>query len=137
MAVLQFAFDGSDDNPHRPENITRDTVAYTGTHDNNTCVGWFESLDDGAKEFVFNVLKRPPVDDIAGTMIDVVFESPAQLAIVPLQDILRLGSQARMNTPGVAENNWQWTFQWRQVDDHVGAQIRRVVERSERMNDDR
>ena len=91
MAVLQFANDDSD-NPHNPENHTEDMVVYTGTHDNDTTVGW----------------GKKPVKE----MIAAALESPAELAIIPLQDLMGLGSEARMNTPGTQEGNWEWRFDW-------------------------
>jgi 4-alpha-glucanotransferase len=135
MAVLQFAFDGSMENPHRPENITFDTVAYTGTHDNNTCVGWFESLDEREKGFVFEVLGRPYEQDIAAVMIEETYRSDACLAIAPLQDFLGLGANARMNTPGATQNNWRWKFQWQQMSDSAVSRIGKWVDDSGRYPD--
>ena len=91
MAVLHFANDDVD-NPHNPENHSEDTVVYTGTHDNDTTVGW------GGK----------PVQDL----IQDALNSPANLAIIPLQDVMGLDSQARMNTPGTLDGNWEWGFNW-------------------------
>ena len=91
MAVLHFANDDVD-NPHNPENHSEDTVVYTGTHDNDTTVGW------GGK----------PVQDL----IQDALNSPANLAIIPLQDVMGLDSQARMNTPGTLDGNWEWRFDW-------------------------
>ena len=96
MAVLQFANDDSG-NPHNPENHTADMVVYTGTHDNDTTVGW----------------GKKPVKE----MITTALESPAELTIIPLQDVMRLGSDARMNTPGIQEGNWEWKFDWEELDD--------------------
>ena len=111
MSVLQFAFDDDNkDNPHKPENITRDRVVYTGTHDNNTTKGWWEEKQ--------RKRLKPYIRDgetICKTMIRLANESPAKMAIIPLQDILELGSEARMNTPGVAHGNWQWKFRWDQL----------------------
>ena len=91
MAVLHFANDDVD-NPHNPENHSEDTVVYTGTHDNDTTVGWGEK----------------PVQDL----IQDALNSPANLAIIPLQDVMGLDSQARMNTPGTLDGNWEWRFNW-------------------------
>lgn len=133
MAVLQFAFDGSPENPHRPENIGRDRVAYTGTHDNDTCVGWYDALDPGTRRFVRDVLGRGDDADIAGIMIDAALESAACLAVVPLQDVLGLGTRARMNTPGRSNGNWQWRFDWSQIGDALASSIRSRVDRSGRV----
>jgi len=127
MSVLQFAFDHFDDNPHKPANITPDTVVYTGTHDNDTCVGWFGGLEAHEKEYVFQVLEVPPTEDIAPLMIETAMHSRADRAIAPLQDFLGLGSEARMNTPGVGEGNWGWSFEWDMLSDQLAAQIRSMV----------
>lgn len=110
MRVLQFAFDGSSDNPHLPGNYVHNTVVYTGTHDNPTTRGWFEALSDQQRQDVWKFLKRPAgmSGDAALALIEQAWSSPAALAIAPLQDLLNLGSDARMNQPGLAEGNWQW-----------------------------
>ncbi len=123
MAVLQFAFDHFDDNPHKPANITPDTVVYTGTHDNDTCVGWFNGLQPAEKDSVFQVLGVEPTEDIALLMIETAMHSRAELAIAPLQDFLGLGSEARMNTPGVSTGNWHWQFRWNMLDDGLAGRI--------------
>ena len=111
MSVLQFAFDDDNkDNPHKPENITIDRVVYTGTHDNNTTKGWWEEKQ--------RKRLKPYMKDgetVCQTMIRLASKSPARMAIFPLQDILELDGDARMNTPGVAHGNWQWKFRWDQL----------------------
>lgn len=114
MLVLQFAFDGSDDNPYLPANHVENAVVYTGTHDNDTSCGWFASLDEGAREFVSTRLGHP--DSVPAALVDAACASPARLAMLPMQDLLGLGSEARMNTPGTVGGNWGWQFQWSQVD---------------------
>jgi 4-alpha-glucanotransferase len=108
--VLQFAFDGHPENPHLPENFTSNTVVYTGTHDNNTTRAWFEELSASEREIVWTCLGRPggQVCDAARELIRMAWSSRAALAITPLQDLLNLGSDARMNVPGRAEGNWRW-----------------------------
>jgi 4-alpha-glucanotransferase len=108
--VLQFAFDGQLDNPHLPHNYVTNTVVYTGTHDNTTTRGWFEELSDDLRENVWRYLERPAgeTDEIAWELIRLAWSSPAALAIVPLQDLLNLGPEARMNQPGRADANWCW-----------------------------
>ncbi len=108
MAVLQFAFDAFEDNPHKPVNINPDCVAYTGTHDNDTTLGWYRSLDEHTRQLVQEMLQLQPGDDPVDAMISTLFQTRASLAVVPMQDFLKLGSEARMNTPGVAEGNWRW-----------------------------
>ena len=108
MSVLQFAFDDDNkDNPHKPENITFDRVVYTGTHDNNTTKGWW---NDKKRKRLKPYMETE--ESVCQTMIRLAKESPARMAIIPIQDIMELGSEARMNTPGVAHGNWQWKFSW-------------------------
>jgi 4-alpha-glucanotransferase len=114
MAVLQFAFDGSPDNPHLPRNHSTRAVAYTGTHDNDTTVGWYSKLSPAARELVRAGLGVESVE-VPNAMLDAVYASPAQLAIAPMQDLLGLGSDARMNTPGTTEGNWRWRLRWADI----------------------
>ena len=108
--VLQFAFDGHSDNPHLPENYLPNMVVYTGTHDNPTTREWYEELPTGQRQTVWRCLKRPegPGSDVAPALIELAWSSRAALAIAPLQDVLNLGAEARMNVPGRAEGNWRW-----------------------------
>src|SRR5579864_8540254 len=110
MRVLQFAFDGHADNPYLPHNFVHNTVAYTGTHDNATTQQWYEELPDYQKQNFWNYLKRAPGTsvDAAPELMRLAWSSPAALAIAPLQDLLNLGSEARMNVPGRADGNWRW-----------------------------
>ena len=111
MAVLQFGFD--DDyttSPHHPSNISSMQVTYTGTHDNDTTLGWWNSIKDTSKRRVIDLVGDS--DDIIGSMIDLATKGNSQLCIIPLQDILRLDSAARMNIPGVEHGNWRWRFSW-------------------------
>ncbi|HYZ40626.1 MAG TPA: 4-alpha-glucanotransferase [Stellaceae bacterium] len=110
MRVLQFAFDGHPDNPHLPDNYTANTVVYTGTHDNPPAREWYEELPASQRQFLWRYLKRPEgrSSDAAPALIELAWSSAAALAIVPLQDVLDLGAEARMNVPGRAEGNWRW-----------------------------
>ena len=110
MAVLQFGFDGNPPNPHHPANIQADQVVYTGTHDNNTTHGWWASLDDGTKQRVHHLLQ--PDETPTEGLMRLAKESDAGMAMFPLQDVLGLGEDARMNTPGTFEGNWRWAFEW-------------------------
>ncbi len=115
MAVLQFAFDSSADNPNKPENIGENTVVYTGTHDNDTTRGWFDGLPAEMKERVRLELGIENDGEAVEAMIRTAFDTRANLAVIPLQDFLGLGSEARMNTPGTREGNWCWRFHWDQL----------------------
>jgi 4-alpha-glucanotransferase len=108
--ILQFAFDGDAGNPYLPHNYVPNTVVYTGTHDNNTTRGWFDTLPEDQRQNVWNYLKRPNggSDEVAWELIRLAWSSAAGLAIAPLQDLLNLGAEARMNLPGSVGGNWRW-----------------------------
>jgi 4-alpha-glucanotransferase len=108
--VLQFAFDGNPENPHLPENYSANTVVYTGTHDNNTTRGWFESLPEPERRRVWGYLNRAEggSNEIAEEFIRLAWSSVAALAIAPLQDLLNLGAEGRMNLPGSTDAHWRW-----------------------------
>lgn len=114
MTVLQFAFSGDADNPHLPANHVEDAVVYTGTHDNDTTLGWYESLDDEARALVYRELGHPP-EAMPWALVRAALESVSRLTMLPMQDALGLGRGHRMNTPGTVEGNWQWAFAWDQV----------------------
>lgn len=105
--VLQFAFDGNPQNPHLPENYPASTVVYTGTHDNNTTPGWFEALSEMERTKVWHYLRQANAagDEVAGGLLRLAWSSKAALAIAPLQDLLNLGAEARMNLPGTSHSN--------------------------------
>jgi len=110
MRVLQFAFDGGPDNPYLPHNYVPNTVVYTGTHDNPTKRESFDELPGEQRQAVWDYLKRSPGQsgEVAWELIGLAWSSVATLAIAPLQDVLNLGGEARMNAPGRAEDNWRW-----------------------------
>ena len=122
MKVLQFAFE-SDESAYQPHRFeSANCVCYTGTHDNDTTRGWFEHADEAVRKRVVSYLEKmfpgsQPVDDdhIAEAMIRTAMASRADTAIFPMQDILNLGSEARMNVPGTAADNWRWRFSWGDV----------------------
>ena len=132
MAVLQFAFDAHSDNPHKPENVEADTVYYTGTHDNDTTVGWFAGLPAEVRQ---QVMQQLGVDDparVLETMQDIVLDSRAALAVLPLQDLLGLGREARMNTPGTAGGNWGWRFQWDDLPADLAPSLKQKIHKAHR-----
>jgi len=110
MHVLQFAFDGKPDNPHLPSNYMHNTVVYTGTHDNPTTRGWIEELSDSERKSVMDYLKLQSGKnaDAAPALMNLAWSSVAAVSMAPLQDLLNLGGEARMNVPGHAEGNWSW-----------------------------
>ena len=110
MKILQFAFDSGSDNPYLPPHHLPNSVVYTGTHDNNTTLGWWRSLNTAGKQQVRDQLQQP-CRNMPWPLIETAFSSIANLAIIPLQDALSLPAACRMNIPGTAIGNWQWRFQ--------------------------
>ena len=111
MAVLQFGFEGElDTNPHHPRNISSDQVIYTGTHDNDTTIGWY---NEATNEIRSNLSKLAHAgENPLQTMLRLAQSTDAGLVIIPMQDILGLDTSCRMNAPGTVEGNWQWRFDW-------------------------
>jgi 4-alpha-glucanotransferase len=134
MRVLQFAFDGDPRNMFLPEQYVHNTVAYTGTHDNDTTRGWYAELPAGPKEVLWKYLKRPPgrEEEVAWELIRLAHASRAALVIVPLQDLLNLGSEARMNIPGVPEGNWRWRFTGQMPMNRAFDRLRELTEKCQR-----
>ena len=132
--MLQFAFDGSPENPHLPANYPTNTVVYTGTHDNNTVRGWFENLSESERERVRGQLNRPDTnsDNIAEQLVQTAWRSAAALAIAPLQDLLNLGSEARMNRPGTSIGNWCWRAPQNLLNASVSERLRNLTATSKR-----
>jgi hypothetical protein len=106
----KLAFDGKADNPHLPDNYVPSTSAYTGTHDNATTRGWYEALSASEQQSVWECLgrSRGGASEVTPALVRLAWESVAALAIAPLQDLLNLGNEARMNVPGRADGNWRW-----------------------------
>ncbi len=123
MLVLQFAFDGGPANPYLPHNHAADNVVYTGTHDNDTTLSWFESLSPEQQGHVYDYLGQPQ-EAMPWALMRTAFASVATVAIVPMQDVLGLGRGHRMNTPGTTEGNWRWRFAWDQLHPQHGDRLR-------------
>lgn len=107
MKVLQFAFDGDAQNPYLPPLHGEQSVVYTGTHDNDTTLGWWESVDEATRERTRAHL-LDPAEPMPWALIRLAMDSTSRLAVVPAQDLLGLGAGSRMNTPGVRDGNWGW-----------------------------
>jgi len=107
MKILQFAFDSSESNDYIPHNYIKNCIVYTGTHDNDTVAGWFAAASLEDKKYMLDYLNATD-NEIHWTLIRLAWSSVANTAIVPMQDLLGLGSDARMNLPGTTINNWQW-----------------------------
>ncbi len=139
MSILQFGFDEFEDSPHKPQNIDEDKVAYTGTHDNDTTIGWFNSLEDHIKSYVLEKLDIESIEgkdiseQVLQSLVVQAMESRASLCIIPMQDFLSLGTEARMNVPGTIAGNWKWKFQWRQLDNERINVMREKIKNSHRL----
>ena len=113
MKVLHFAFGGGADNPYLPHQHVPNAVVYTGTHDNNTTLGWFAELDAGTRAHLFDYLGGDTTR-MPELLTRAALASVARLAMLPMQDLLELGGEHRMNRPGIANGNWTWRFTWEQ-----------------------
>jgi 4-alpha-glucanotransferase len=119
MVVLQFGFDGGSANPHRLENHPENAVVYTGTHDNDTALGWWSSLSAARRQ----AIGLDPGDP-SWSLIELALSSRARLAILPAQDLLGLGSEARLNTPGRVGGNWSWRLRRGRLTSALAARLR-------------
>jgi 4-alpha-glucanotransferase len=126
MRVLQFAFEGGPGNPHLPHNQPTNSVVYTGTHDNDTTKGWFQTRSPQVQAHIREYLGGFS-DEMPWPLIRAAFASHARLAVVPMQDLLMLGAEHRMNRPGSSAGNWAWRFSWDQVPEGLGSRVQRLV----------
>jgi len=136
MRVLQFGFDGDPNNPHFPGAIVEASLAYTGTHDNNTTAGWWNDLDAGTKQNVIAALDIGPdadIESVVWSMIEAAVASPAVAAVIPVTDLLVLDERARMNVPGTTTGNWSWRMPPGLLTPELAAQVRRLAERHRRV----
>jgi 4-alpha-glucanotransferase len=136
MVVLQFGFDpAARDSPHRPDNHREASVVYTGTHDHDTIRGWYESRPAGERAFVDETIDRWDVHEPEPhwSLIRLAFASPARVAMVQAQDVLGLGSEARMNQPGRAQGSWKWRLEAGALTPDLGRRLRAATEAAERL----
>ena len=133
MSVLQFAFGEDPDERFLPESVPADSVVYTGTHDNNTTLGWYQE-EVGEHPQILKQLARyvPSPCDISWEMIRLAWHTEARLAVTPLQDVLSLGAEARMNTPGLEDGNWRWRFTFDQLTDSLQKRLSDLTRRAGR-----
>jgi len=122
MRILQFAYDSDGKNPYLPHNHTLNSVVYTGTHDNNTTLGWYNSLSYEQQQKVQNYHAWPQ-EFMPWPLIKSVLASVSNLAVIPMQDLLALDENHRMNTPGTITGNWQWQFSWNQISNELPAYL--------------
>jgi len=126
MKVLQFAFDGDPSNPHLPVHHEEWSVVYTGTHDNDTTLGWWRSLSPETRALVVPLLTDPQ-EPMPWALVRLACSSAARLVVVPAQDLLGLGSESRMNTPGVQDGNWTWRAAHGAFDGALADRLHEVV----------
>lgn len=127
MKVLQFAFGGERNNLFLPHMYTQNSVVYTGTHDNDTTLGWYNSASYEEQDHLRRYLSSDG-HDVVWDLIRAAFRSVADMAIVPVQDLLKLDTEARMNYPGRPGGNWQWRYLEAQLDDGVAWRLRELAE---------
>ncbi len=134
MCVLQFAWTQEDDNPFLPKNHEQDSVVYTGTHDNNTTLGWWkeEAGESGRRQLEEYI--GHPVENPVQELMQIALDSIADLAVVPMQDLLELDSNAKMNRPGEAAGNWSWRVQSHQLHMDLAEQVFEKIQNSNRLN---
>ena len=125
MKIFQFGFASTPDDPFLPHNYPRNCVAYTGTHDNDTAKGWYQSATDKESDFCRRYLARSG-EDISWDMMRAIWASPADFTLAPLQDLLSLGTEARMNFPGKPSGNWGWRYTNDQLNGDLLARLKEV-----------
>ncbi len=127
MKILQFAFDSREESDYLPHNYSNNSVVYTGTHDNDTTMGWYGSLNRQDKAFAKRYLNIKAKKEIYWEFIRAALSSVADTAIIPVQDYLGLGSEARVNMPSTLGNNWKWRLRDGQLDDSLAERIREIT----------
>ncbi|MBK8345356.1 MAG: 4-alpha-glucanotransferase [Bacteroidetes bacterium] len=126
MKILQFAFDSSEANDYIPHNYIKNCVVYTGTHDNDTIIGWFEKAAEADKKYFLNYINSDGTD-ICKDLIRAAWASVANTAIIPMQDLLRLGGEARMNLPGTTVNNWLWRMRGSDLQAELATELAEIT----------
>jgi 4-alpha-glucanotransferase len=133
MKIIQFAFDSGEGNDHLPKHYHSHSVLYTGTHDNDTVKGWFKNATPQDQARARRELRiHEPIETIHWGFIRAALQMVPALAILPLQDILGLDSEARFNTPGTLGNNWRWRFGPQDLSSALATQLGHLVRRSGR-----
>ena len=122
MKVLQFAFENPNENNFLPHNHIRNCICYTGTHDNDTTLGWYKNCFEASRDKLRRYFSTD-ASDICWVMIRACFGSVANMAIVPMQDVLELDSWARLNKPGIGEGNWSWRYKQEAITPHLEKRL--------------
>lgn len=131
MLVLHFAFENGENNAHLPHHHALNNIIYTGTHDSNTTLGWYSNLPEPGRQQLANYSFDSQIP-MPWLLINVALSSPANLAVIPMQDFLQLDECHRMNIPGTSEKNWRWKFSWEQVDPGLAQSISAAVKKYHR-----
>ncbi len=131
MKVLQFAFDSDENNDYLPHHYKENCVVYTGTHDNDTIIGWYNKRDENVIKFILEYTHITG-KEINWDLIILAMSSKAVFSIVPLQDLLSLGSEARMNTPGTSFGNWQWRFKKSSLTKSIAKRLNTIIRKFDR-----
>lgn len=127
MKVLEFAFDSGEENDYLPANYTENSVVYSGTHDNDTIMGWFSTAKESDIEFAKSYCKLTEEEGYNWGIIRTAYESVSKYAIIQMQDILGLGSEARMNTPSTLGGNWVWRIKSDALTDELAAKLKNLA----------
>lgn len=129
MKVLQFAFDSREESDYLPHNYRNNCVVYTGTHDNDTTRGWYESMNEEDRKFAIRYMNNAntPIEDISWDFIRMAQASVADLCVIPMQDYLGLGKEARINMPSTLGDNWKWRLKKGQITEKLSSDIRCIT----------
>ena len=129
MKVLEFAFDDTENSDYLPHKYTENSIVYTGTHDNETLVGWYETMSRKDKSFAREYMgcRHTPKKEMHWEFIRLAMASPAKLAVIPVQDYLGLGAEARINEPSTLGKNWKWRLLSGELNSDVLKQCRRMA----------
>jgi 4-alpha-glucanotransferase len=133
MKVLQFAFDGDEDNEYMPQYHTKNSVVYTGTHDNDTTNSWYNTLSTEAKKLFVNVTGMVEGETPADALIRTAYKSEADLAVILMQDILNLGGESRMNTPSNTTGCWKWRMAADYNSQNIKSRLKSLAEKTNRL----
>ncbi|HVN49341.1 MAG TPA: 4-alpha-glucanotransferase [Bacteroidota bacterium] len=136
MKVLHFAFNGNPKNDYLPHRYETNCVVYTGTHDNDTTRGWYEKASEHERDFVRRYCKTDG-HEMHWDLIKLALQSVADVAIIPFQDVMGLGSEGRMNYPGTIDENWDWRFTWDQLGDDPAKRLYELTALYDRCKDDK
>ena len=135
MKVIQFAFDSREDSDYLPHNYPTHCVVYTGTHDNDTIMGWMKTAPKDSVKFAKKYLNLTKEEGYNWGMMRAAWSSVADMAIVPMQDLLGLGSEARINTPSTLGENWKWRATEEQIDNKLAKKLYTYTKMYARLNE--